>query len=93
MRIGASIASSTIGAATAIPLRLADSAALVTSRLRRSMGISSNSRYQCVNGLERVVYARVPQTAARSFSAALRLANNFTGARLFMLLTWLFGVD
>ncbi len=57
-----------------------------------NLGISSNTRYQLVNGVERVVYERAPLAAARAFSVVLRLCNNFVGARLFMLVAALFGM-
>ena len=40
--------------------------ATVTGALH--MGISANTRYQLVNGIERMMYSMLPQAAARSAS-------------------------
>ena len=48
------------------------------------LGISSNTRYQLVNGIEVVLYSRLPQATARAGSVAIRVANNFAGARLWI---------
>ncbi|KAL3685083.1 hypothetical protein R1sor_003105 [Riccia sorocarpa] len=52
------------------------------------MGVSSNTRYQIINGLERVVESsiltkRVPQVAY-AFTVSIRLANNFYGGLQFV---------
>ncbi|BBM98337.1 hypothetical protein MPTK1_1g12710 [Marchantia polymorpha subsp. ruderalis] len=52
------------------------------------MSVSSNTRYQIINGLERVVESsvltrRVPQVAM-AFTVSIRLANNFYGAGQFV---------
>ena len=52
--------------------------ALLTGSMH--MGISANTRYQIVNGIERVLYGILPQGAARGASVATRLANNLLGA-------------
>ncbi|KAG6543991.1 hypothetical protein Mapa_014615 [Marchantia paleacea] len=52
------------------------------------MSVSSNTRYQIINGLERVVESsvltrKVPQVAM-AFTVSIRLANNFYGAGQFV---------
>jgi len=49
------------------------------------MGLSANTRYQIVNGIERVCYDVLPTNVAKSASVAVRMGNNFLGARLWML--------
>lgn len=51
------------------------------------LGVSANVRYQLVNGLEVVIYAKLPTTAARAASVALRFANNCAGSVLWILLS------
>ena len=58
--------------------------ALATGALH--FGLSANTRYQCVNGIERVLYKILPQNVARGSSVLLRLGNNFLGARLWMVM-------
>jgi len=36
------------------------------------MGISANTRYQLVNGIERLMYSMLPTAAARSASVGVR---------------------
>lgn len=64
--------------------------ALMTGGLH--MGISANSRYQIVNGIERVMYNVLPQSVARIASVGARLSNNFLGARLWIVMTNLTGL-
>ena len=66
------------------------SRALMTGALH--MGISANTRYQIVNGIERVLYSLLPQNAARLASVGARLSNNLLGARLWILMTTLTGL-
>ena len=56
------------------------------------MGVSANTRYQIVNGIERVLYGILPQGAARGASVATRLANNLLGARLWIVMTKITGL-
>jgi hypothetical protein len=56
------------------------------------MGISANTRYQIVNGVERVLYSVLPQGAARIASILARLSNNLLGARLWIVMTTLTGL-
>lgn len=64
--------------------------ALMTGALH--MGISANTRYQIVNGIERVMYSILPQNVARISSVAARLGNNLLGARLWIVMTTLTGL-
>jgi hypothetical protein len=64
--------------------------ALMTGALH--MGISANTRYQIVNGIERVLYRLLPQNAARLASVGTRLSNNLMGARLWIVMTTLTGL-
>ena len=64
--------------------------ALLTGSMH--MGISANTRYQIVNGIERVLYGILPQGAARGASVATRLANNLLGARLWIVMTNITGL-
>lgn len=49
------------------------------------LGVSANTRYQLVNGLE-VLLGRLPRPVARAGTVAIRMTNNFLGARTFLLL-------
>ena len=51
------------------------------------LGISANTRYQLVNGLEVLLYSALPNSAARLGSIAVRFANNCAGARLWIALS------
>ncbi|KAK3272677.1 hypothetical protein CYMTET_19042 [Cymbomonas tetramitiformis] len=51
-----------------------------------SLGVSSNTRYQIVNGIEILLYNAFPKTLARLLSAAFRIGNNFLGARIFLMI-------
>mmetsp|Transcript_353 Transcript_353/g.795 ORF Transcript_353/g.795 Transcript_353/m.795 type:complete len:346 (+) Transcript_353:167-1204(+) len=59
--------------------------ALMTGALH--MGISANTRYQMVNGIERFMYNVMPQGIARISSVGVRLCNNLLGARLWIAMT------
>ena len=43
------------------------------------LGVSANTRYQLVNGLEVLLYRALPMLQARACSVALRFANNWAG--------------
>ena len=64
--------------------------ALMTGALH--MGISANTRYQIVNGVERILYSVLPQNVARIASVGARLSNNLLGARLWIVMTTLTGL-
>jgi hypothetical protein len=51
------------------------------------LGISANTRYQIVNGIEVLLYAAMPKAAARVASVALRFANNCAGSLSWILLS------
>jgi hypothetical protein len=73
---------------------------LLSSSLVRAavfMGVSSNTRYQIINGLERVVEGsviskRVPQIAL-AFTVGIRFANNIYGGMQFVDWARHFGVQ
>jgi len=50
------------------------------------MSLSANTRYQIVNGIERVIYERFPKVA-KVGSVIIRTSNNFLGARLWIALS------
>ena len=51
------------------------------------MSVSANTRYQIVNGIERVIYEKLPPKISRAGSVLVRTTNNFLGARLWIALT------
>ena len=51
------------------------------------MSVSANTRYQIVNGIERVLYEKLPPKISRAGSVLVRTTNNFLGARLWIVLT------
>jgi len=57
------------------------------------MGVSSNTRYQLVNGIEQLVYDHMSTKLARSTSVTLRMGNNVLGARLWMMVAALTGLS
>jgi hypothetical protein len=57
------------------------------------MGISSNTRYQLVNGIERLAYDVAPTNIAKLISVSVRMGNNFLGARLWMMVAVLTGLQ
>ena len=50
------------------------------------LGVSSNLRYQAVNGIEVLLYGCLSTSLARACSAALRMGNNVVGGLSWMLL-------
>ena len=57
------------------------------------MGISSNTRYQLVNGIERMAYDILPTNVAKATSVSVRMGNNFLGARLWMVVATMTGIS
>ncbi|CAJ1948238.1 unnamed protein product [Sphenostylis stenocarpa] len=55
------------------------------------MGVSSNVRYQCLNGVEFLLEKWVPPFVFKSSVLALRLANNVVGGMTFVMLARLTG--
>lgn len=51
------------------------------------LGISANTRYQIVNGIEVLLYRALPEAPARLASVALRFANNCAGSLSWILLS------
>ena len=64
--------------------------ALLTGALH--MGISANTRYQIVNGVERVLFSVLPENVAKLASVVTRLSNNLLGARLWIVMTTITGL-
>ena len=64
--------------------------ALMTGALH--MGISANTRYQIVNGIERVLFSILPDNVAKIASVGTRLSNNLLGARLWIVMTTITGL-
>mmetsp|Transcript_3969 Transcript_3969/g.13241 ORF Transcript_3969/g.13241 Transcript_3969/m.13241 type:complete len:282 (-) Transcript_3969:68-913(-) len=64
--------------------------ALMTGALH--MGISANTRYQIVNGIERVLFSVLPNNVAKAASVVTRLLNNLLGARLWIVMTTVTGL-
>jgi hypothetical protein len=64
--------------------------ALMTGALH--MGISATTRYQIVNGIERVLFSILPENVAKLASVATRLSNNLLGARLWIVMTTITGL-
>ena len=56
------------------------------------MGVSANTRYQIVNGIERVLFSVLPGNVAKIASVATRLSNNLMGARLWIVMTAMTGL-
>ncbi|XP_041995320.1 protein RETICULATA-RELATED 1, chloroplastic-like isoform X2 [Salvia splendens] len=56
------------------------------------LGISSNVRYQIINGLENLVEARIPQVA-KPFTVGIRFSNNYYGGVQFIEWAKLSGVQ
>eukprot|EP00897_Mesotaenium_endlicherianum_P004261 jgi/Mesen1/3863/ME000207S02873 len=50
------------------------------------MSCSSNTRYQAVNGMERLLYGALPSGPARIVTVGMRLGNNFLGSMNFVAL-------
>lgn len=57
------------------------------------MGISSNTRYQLLNGLDMVLQPVVPPAAFKALSTVIRLLNNIVGGMSFVTLAKLFNVQ
>lgn len=57
------------------------------------LGISSNTRYQLVNGIERLAYDLLPTNIAKAMSVSVRMGNNFLGARLWIVVASLTGLS
>jgi hypothetical protein len=57
------------------------------------MGVSSNLRYQMLNGVDMVLTPIMPQSAFRLFTSVVRGANNAIGGVSFVTLAKLFGVQ
>ena len=51
------------------------------------LGISANTRYQLVNGVEVLIYRSLPTSIARAGSVAVRFANNCAGSFSWILLS------
>ena len=52
------------------------------------LGISANTRYQIVNGIELLIEKTMPAAFIKPGTVAVRLANQFAGAKLFLLLSF-----
>lgn len=57
------------------------------------MGISSNVRYQMLNGLDMVMAPAMPPSAFKGVSSIIRLLNNIVGGMSFVTLAKLFNVQ
>jgi hypothetical protein len=57
------------------------------------MGVSSNVRYQALNGLDMVLAPAMPPSAFKAFSTVIRLLNNIVGGMSFVTLAKMFGVQ
>ena len=57
------------------------------------MGVSSNLRYQALNGLDAALAPLLPGSAFRLWSVAVRCANNVAGGMSFVFLARLLGVQ
>ena len=57
------------------------------------LGVSSNTRYQLVNGIERLAFDLLPTNIAKGMSVSVRMGNNFLGARLWMVVASLTGLS
>ena len=66
--------------------------ALAAIAVALHMGVSANTRYQIVNGIERVLFGALPQNVAKIASVITRLSNNLLGARLWIVMTALTGL-
>ena len=51
------------------------------------LGVSSNTRYQMINGADVLYYRVLDKKAARSATIASRLVNQVAGGKLFLLLS------
>jgi Protein RETICULATA-related len=57
------------------------------------MGVSSNLRYQALNGLDAALAPLLPPGVFRAWSVAIRTANNVAGGVSFVLLARALGVQ
>ena len=57
------------------------------------MSISSNIRYQSLNGLDMIVSPLVPGNVFKIYSTLIRLANNISGGISFATIARLSGVE
>lgn len=57
------------------------------------MGLSSNTRYQLLNGLDLILQPRMGAGAFKGLSTVIRLSNNVLGGMSFVTLAKLFGVQ
>ena len=57
------------------------------------MGVSSNARYQVLNGLDMVIQPIMPQGAFRLVTSVVRSANNVVGGISFVTIAKVFGVQ
>lgn len=57
------------------------------------MGVSSNLRYQLLNGMDMVLQPRMPSGAFRAFTSVVRGVNNAIGGISFVTIAKLFGVQ
>lgn len=57
------------------------------------MGVSSNIRYQMINGFEMALQPRLPPLAFRMLSSGVRTGNNILGGMSFVLLAKVLGVQ
>ena len=51
------------------------------------LGISSNTRYQMINGADVLYYRMLDKNAARGATIASRLVNQVAGGKLFLMLS------
>lgn len=56
------------------------------------LGISANTRYQTVNGLELLLSKLLSPALARIGTILVRTSNNFLGARVFLVIAGLVGI-
>ena len=56
------------------------------------LGISANTRYQTVNGLELLISKLFSPALARAGTIVVRTCNNFLGARVFLIIASLVGI-
>eukprot|EP00238_Polyblepharides_amylifera_P011565 CAMPEP_0196579500 /NCGR_PEP_ID=MMETSP1081-20130531/22039_1 /TAXON_ID=36882 /ORGANISM="Pyramimonas amylifera, Strain CCMP720" /LENGTH=168 /DNA_ID=CAMNT_0041899117 /DNA_START=326 /DNA_END=832 /DNA_ORIENTATION=+ len=89
-----------VGVTTALLARimilLITSQPIIISELGRTatigfvhLGVSSNLRYQTVNGIEVILSKALPPALARVGTVCIRTGNNFLGARIFLFLAGL----
>ena len=57
------------------------------------MGVSSNARYQMLNGMDMIIQPLVPQSTFRLITSLVRSANNVVGGISFVTIAKVFGVQ